>query len=670
MPKPDEDDYSGTPCPAGPPLPLAFLDDEDDDDDTFEDITMALPDDSRPFLSMHRRKKEPKGLREPPRRITGYVPTVPAKDKLVVVAEKSKLVVKEVADAGEMHPVEPARMKLAEPEKRPQAVGGGVGKKDPERQAHTRRADMEPLPPQPPQPPLAQQLEPEPRHYAGGIHQQPQRTRGGITKAPSRRRVSAILKAKKEQDRAPNPILSEKTINSPIIKLAQKQSLVAQKLIQPPKRRLFKPAPALAKQQPQKLASWRDRTSGKENAAPADRKRALGRSPPRKSARLSDVPARVPMRAVAKSVPLSIKPVERSRKRVSDDISFDEGDSSFTSQVSGYTEAPGSLRLKKRFKSSMGSLPSPPGLTQEEENEILPPSKTLLPGLTSYRPQANRKRPLDPVLNDDIERCEMYEESWLSAQESSVSQLLNQLLSQYSPAPVGKRRLALRKEFLVLYAAAPFPMIYNRVHASLLYGALSITQAILDKSSVARISRPASTATGHLGWGADIGTRQGFLELFMGSYEQSALITALEVVVGREMFAYMQPGESEKKVLEAYLDRYIIRSEDILSTVPEPAQGSRKGAKMGGHSAEDEDRGTPAWLLRRSMLRSLMVIILLDKAKARGILGRQCLFKKVGLVVLPSAITRRRADRVLGVSPQVLGVGAELASEAAAAVRG
>jgi abnormal spindle-like microcephaly-associated protein len=144
------------------------------------------------------------------------------------------------------------------------------------------------------------------------------------------------------------------------------------------------------------------------------------------------------------------------------------------------------------------------------------------------------------------------------------------------------------------------------------------------------MSRVASYSSAqHCGWSADIGIREKFLDLFLGSYEQSILIIGLEVVVGREMFAFVQSQDSEKKVLEEYMDRYIIKSEDILSSVQNPIQKNKRGSKMGGHSGEDEDRGTPAWLLRRSLLRSFMLIILLDKAKSRGVLGRQCLFKKV-----------------------------------------
>ncbi|KAI5856964.1 calponin homology domain-containing protein [Tricharina praecox] len=389
------------------------------------------------------------------------------------------------------------------------------------------------------------------------------------------------------------------------------------------------------------IGGARDRNSGKENLQPTERdtrKRAADKwdkSPTRKSVRLSDDPVRRRAQKAAPPVkppaPTAVpKNPNKSRKRNSDDISFDEG-SSFTSQSSStYTDSFGTLRLRKRAKKSIASLPTPPGLTQEEENDLLPPSEFLIPGTTSYQPNPAKKRPLDPVLAEDIERCEMYEESWLSAQESSVSQLLNHLLATFSPTPTGKKRLALRKEFLLMYSAQPFPLTYGRVHASLLYGALSITQYVLSGSSVARTFRvpPKNSFPVASGWGTDVGAREKFLEIFMKSYDQSVLITALEVVVGREMFAYAMPGESEKKVLETYMDRYLINSEDILSTHFEPIQVPKKGVKLGGNAKGDEDIGTPAWMLRRTILRSFMLILLLDKAKSRGALGRQCLFKK------------------------------------------
>ncbi|KAI5801181.1 calponin homology domain-containing protein [Geopyxis carbonaria] len=382
------------------------------------------------------------------------------------------------------------------------------------------------------------------------------------------------------------------------------------------------------------IGAVRERNSGKENAPPGEN-RATKRAktsqelPARRSARLSGDGLQlgsINLNQQTQKIPL--KPTiekssqRQSKKRNSDFLSFD--DTSFTSESSCGSR---SLRLIKRQRISSDSIPSPPSLTAEEEAELVPPSDFLISGLVSQKPtRKSGSRRLDPVLRDDLVRCEMYEESWLSAQESSVTQLLNQLLEEYSPAPIGKPRLSLRQDFLKMYSAAPFPLVYNRVHASLLYGALSITQSLIEKSSSSRLSRATANTLGHLGWGNDLGLKTKFLDLFVGSYEHSALVTALEVVIGREMFAFADPGDSEKKIMEGYIERYLIKSEDILATIPtDMGQKKRKGVHIDGG---DEDRGSPAWLLRRSLLRSFMLVLLLDKAKLEGIMGKQCLFKK------------------------------------------
>jgi len=631
-------DEDGTPCPVrtksansyqSSPTTIYHDGPGGDDDDTANiDFTMALPD-IEPFLNRDTRKREGKGLKEPPRRITNYVPPV-------------------------RHEPQPA----LQHRERKTNVGIG-GRKSTEG----------------PQAAPAHRQEPE-RRPQGGLQQQPQRSLiGGFgAMRPSRRRVSAMLKAKHQEQaavqddnraaRAPllesrparassetigkPTALTEKVRGSPMVKLVEKQLFGGEQkqLKAPPKRLTMMPATKL-RQTIAPVGAARDRYSGKENLHPAERdprKRAASKaekSPPRKSVRLSNDPVRGRVQKAAPAAnppaPVAIpKDVNRSsagsRKRGSDNTSFDEG-SSFTSQSSNTsTEAASTLRLRKRVKQSVASLPTPPGLTQEEESELVPPSDPLIPGPASYQPNPSKKRRLDPVLAEDIARCEMYEESWLSAQESSVSQLLNHLLAKFSPALAGKKRLAIRKELLSMYSTQPFPLTYSRVHASLLYGALSITQYVLSGSSVARTFRvpPKNSVAVPSGWGTDVGVREKFMDIFMKSYEQTTLATALEVVVGREMFAYAMPGESEKKVLETYIGRYLINSEDILLTRSEPVQMPTKGVKWEGNAQGDEDIGTPAWMLRRTILRSFMLILLLDKAKAQGVLGRQCLFQKVG----------------------------------------
>lgn len=393
----------------------------------------------------------------------------------------------------------------------------------------------------------------------------------------------------------------------------------------------------------QRQSSSKDPITGKENVPPARKSETLAPSKKRPSspkaheARPRRPPeptylgkSRPPIQPRTSGARPSLDRAAKGRnKRPSEYLSDDEGDS-FASDVTSHSETRNSLRLIKRPKRSMEDLPSPPGFTAEEEEDLRPPADFLAPGLISrnnnYQPPKPAARKLDPVLAENIARSEMYEESWLAAQESSVTQLLNHLLSSYSPGPTGKPRLELRREFLNMYFAAPFPLVRDRVDASLSFGTLSITQNTIDKASTSRLGRGQQDRVG-MGWGLDLGLRERFVELFVGSYDQTALITALEVVVGREMFA-IKRYESERKTLESFLERYVVNSEDLLAAGA--TEREDKGRKTSGRGkGKDEELGNPAWLLRKSLLRSLMVVFLLDKAKANGAMGRQNLFKTV-----------------------------------------
>jgi hypothetical protein len=716
-----------TPCPvrsntsaSSAALPMTSSCDDDTDN---IDFTKAFPDIDY-VLSRPPEKKQSKGLKEPPRRTTNHVPKPERYEKAepkeprevtshvptVYSGRQGKLESKEppprtmnhvpvarqereVPAMKETKPIEPNhdRAAMREPPRRFTSYTAAERQELREESAKSIAVDADAE---------AVELPVEPWRRPQGLQQLPQRSLiRGTGAMGSRRRVSALLKANshtyamavkedhenkrpliahKSQGQQPltkKPALGEKSRNTP--SQSSRTQVVGEKkqLLAPPKRLPLQ----LPKKPQQHEASNnpRERQGGKENMPLCEqslRKRALapgklGKSPVRKSVRMSDDanhtrPDRPP--PIYQPAPGRLKGVPK--KRTSEEMSYDDNLSLPDSDSSYNHDSSGSLRLRKRTKTSITSLPSPPSLTQEEEAELILPDDFLFPAVASSRPPTTR-RPLDPVLTDDLERCEMYEESWLSAQESSVSQLLNRLLVQYSPVPVGKPRLALRREFIAMYSSAPFPMIYNRVHASLLYGALSITQHVLDKSSSARVARPiAKNKALYCGWGADVGMREKFMELFMRAYEQSALATALEVVIGREMFVLAQTGESEKKTLESYIERYLVNSEDLLTAVQPIQKPTKLGGKIGRQSNEDEDRGTPAWLLRRSLLRSFILILLLDKAKSRGILGKQCLFKKVylrntfkGYIVVLTLV---------GISIQIFNITAKGPRTAASALNG
>lgn len=626
MPRFLDEEEDGTPCPqrltrsstqqSEKPIttfPLAAASDDDYDEDDL-DYTRALPSGTDYQLTIGQPTRK-KGLKEPPRRITYHVPA--AKPQ-----QQDQQASKEAQKRIEEPPAAPPAAAPTVVETRPQGL-----------QQLPRRSIM---PGRPMRPRVSAML--KARHS----NDEPPVLDEAVVQANERARSARVSDENAKRRQA----LGDKTQPPPNVPpnaretAGKRGSTEEKKQLQAPPKRPLQPA-AKPVQQEQLEVLVKGRNSGKENFPPggqAGRKRSNvpekgHKSPTRKSARLSgkysansQVEAKEPTRKP--SVHTQQAPREQYKKRTSDAL---EGDESFTS-TSSTSSTSRSLRLIKRQKRSMDSLPSPPSLTAEEEAELLPPEDFLFSGIASKASKAPARRSapraLDPVLKENLERCEMYEQSWLEAQESSVTQLLNYLLAQYSPAPVGKPPLALRREFLAIYRAAPFPLIYNRVHASLLYGALSITQSVIDKSSSSRLAKNAANPGAKVGWGTDVGLREKFLHTLMGSYEQSALIIALEVVVGREMFAMVESWESEKKILERFIERYLINSEDLLAaTTSEPAnaRGAPKGGRSGG---EDEDKGSPAWLLRRTLLRTFMLILLLDKAKARGVLGRQCLFKK------------------------------------------
>ena len=177
-----------------------------------------------------------------------------------------------------------------------------------------------------------------------------------------------------------------------------------------------------------------------------------------------------------------------------------------------------------------------------------------------------------PPLNEDIGNAAMYEDSWLSHQEVAITQLLNSLFSAAS-----SRELVdvdtLRFELLELYQSSPFVLLHKRVHGAILYGALRVPENVLSNAS--RLQN-------------DLGMRRTFIDLWTRTYDRDALKTALEVIVGRQC-------QISLKDIRTFIDVFLIRNEDGIS---------------------DSDEKDPlAWSYRRTILRSLIIVKLLDHLK-------------------------------------------------------
>ena len=221
-----------------------------------------------------------------------------------------------------------------------------------------------------------------------------------------------------------------------------------------------------------------------------------------------------------------------------------------------------------------------------DQSTVRLPSR-LIATVIAKEPAAIKDR--YPVLTEDIDRPEMFEDAWLGDQECAIQQLINGLFEvarKDNPTEISGQA-SYRKALLQIYQSPHISILYKRLQASLLYGALSPPEG-----SVAGSSRLKN----------DIGLRQKLLALWTGTYELDILRAATEVVIGREIRLLSEfpspehPPEStmkgRKRELEGFIVSCLIQNDDV----GEPEQQSS------------------AFCWRRAVLRSLMLILLLDMA--------------------------------------------------------
>ena len=208
------------------------------------------------------------------------------------------------------------------------------------------------------------------------------------------------------------------------------------------------------------------------------------------------------------------------------------------------------------------------------------PSKLIAP-VVAKEPAAIKER--YSVLTEDINRPEMFEDAWLGDQESAIQQLINGLFqaTRKDNATGKSGQASYRKKLLQIYQSPHCSIVYKRLQASLLYGALSPPEG-----SIAGSSRLKN----------DIGLRQKLLALWTGTYELDVLRAATEVVIGREMpmlsESPSQGLKGRKRELEEFLVSCLIHNDD----------------------AGEPEQQSSAFCWRRTVLRSLMLVLLLDTA--------------------------------------------------------
>ncbi|KAL4961677.1 putative calmodulin-binding protein Sha1 [Aspergillus stella-maris] len=200
------------------------------------------------------------------------------------------------------------------------------------------------------------------------------------------------------------------------------------------------------------------------------------------------------------------------------------------------------------------------------------------------------------MASKNITNPAMYDDDWLSHQEVILTQLINGLFGQTNNGAVEDPAM-LRHDLLQLYQGPYFTTLHKRLQASLLYGALSIPKDALLKNSRLR---------------QDLGMKRRFIDIWLNTYEPNILRAALEAVTGRmipdktsssnlQEFANESalPKKPTAKRLAKFLDAFLIQNQDI--------------EQNGESGTNDHDVLLDAY--RRTALRSIMMVILLDEAK-------------------------------------------------------
>lgn len=259
-------------------------------------------------------------------------------------------------------------------------------------------------------------------------------------------------------------------------------------------------------------------------------------------------------------------------------------------------EKHGLTRSKKTIKTSM-SLDVHASTTSSRLDHSRTLRSSKMGNMSSKLKNLNHEY---PMLVENTAKPALYEENWLHHQETVITQLVNSLLecTNGDSTPCGPSTL--RLEMLEIYHTEFFAQLHKRLQASLSYGTLSI-----PKELVTRYGRLIQ----------DVGLRRKFLDIWIQSYDLRALVAAVETVVGRKISndpTFLErdlDGIDEsifkaRKViirkLEGFLDSFILHNDDMDLMVPD---------------SRDIPIDTRARAYRRTVLRSIILVVLLDQAK-------------------------------------------------------
>ncbi|TKX24518.1 putative spindle organization associated protein [Elsinoe australis] len=206
-----------------------------------------------------------------------------------------------------------------------------------------------------------------------------------------------------------------------------------------------------------------------------------------------------------------------------------------------------------------------------------------------------------PILEQDLEHPELFEDGWLAHQEASLTQVINTIFdssdNEIDPITARARKQA---TYFDLYHQSAFLELHQKLSTSISWGAL-------------RLPHTSTTRLFH-----DVGQGRCFVNMWLDTYELTSLRAAAEVVTARVCLSTStglpsSESDTNDKALRTSLRRFLTST--VLGSVP---------AHNAGYSRDGEGL-VQAW--QRTLLRSLSLILLLDRGpKAQRM--SSCLFQQ------------------------------------------
>ena len=212
-----------------------------------------------------------------------------------------------------------------------------------------------------------------------------------------------------------------------------------------------------------------------------------------------------------------------------------------------------------------------------------------------------------PLQRENTDHPEVVEDASIGHYDAAIQQLINRLFDAETSGelarPIGHddRRRAL----LGLYQKVECWRIHKRLQASLSCGILKPTgRASLEHKTL----------------NCDVGFRRKFTALWSETYELSILSAAIEVIIGESPALAAQDTDSIHSIPTADI-RHDTFKLTLVSKERQVLKAFLETCLKNEHASEANESSPGGWSWRRTTLRCLMLILLLDRARETGLVS-------------------------------------------------